>query len=167
MQTALDADPSTFNAYERRLVDAVTTHGWFSVSVGGEDARSSFTYTIGFWRSFGQPEVIISGLSPSLSYDMLSNLHQRFEASPGQALSGPLDGLLANVPVLLAPASEEAKKECLLSANWFYGGDAYPCQQMIWPDVEGVFSWEPGVNVACVAPQDILVAAGWEPPKRL
>ncbi|AMU18382.1 hypothetical protein BJL96_15195 [Burkholderia cenocepacia] len=46
--------------------------------------------------------------------------------------------------------------------RWFYGNDAFPCVQLLWPDRNGIFPWQPEADDALNAAQPRLFASGDE-----
>jgi hypothetical protein len=46
--------------------------------------------------------------------------------------------------------------------RWFYGGDRFPCLQIVWPDRAGVFPWEPGFDATFSNDQADLTEHGWQ-----
>lgn len=47
---------------EGKVLDDVAKYGWHMITVPDEDERPGFTYTIGLFKSFGHPELIVFGL---------------------------------------------------------------------------------------------------------
>lgn len=161
MHTALDLDPSAFNDYELRVVKAVREHGWFCPSVFSQDGNEpGFSYSVGIWKTLGQPEIIVFGLPAQVSHGVLWDLYRRFEQGFAPEVGEPIDELLEGYPAYLMPAGRKAD-EHMLSTNWFYDGEAYPRLQLVWPDMEGVFPWEPNFDPKFANDQPDLSDEGW------
>lgn len=141
METALDVDPSTFNDYERGLVDAVREHGWFCPSVYAEDGEPAFSYSVGFWKSLGKPEVIVLGLPAEVAHSVLWQVWRSFESGLTPQAGEPVADLLEGYLAYFMPAGDKAD-DFMLSTNWFYGRKDYPRLQLVWPDPVGAFPWQ-------------------------
>jgi hypothetical protein len=46
-------------------------------------------------------------------------------------------------------------------SRWFYGGDAFPCLQIVWSDRDGRFPWQSGFDPALAGLQPDLTENGW------
>ena len=46
-------------------------------------------------------------------------------------------------------------------SRWFYAGDDFPCQQIVWPDRAGLFPWEAGFDPTFANKQPDLTEHGW------
>lgn len=159
MRTALDADPTPFNDYERQLIDAVREHGWFCPSVYGDEDGPSFSYSVGFWKTLGKPEVVVFGLPPQVAHSVLWQLYRLFQdlaPQPGQPLDGVLEGYLS----YLMPVGAKAD-EFMLSTTWFYGGEDYPRLQLVWPDPVGAFPWQADFDPSFADDQPDLSDESW------
>lgn len=97
------------------------------------------------------PEFIIAGTDPAASQHLLNDLAkrvveraQRFTA--GQRISDLLDGYDA---VLVEGPATGALRPA--AAYVRYGKDCVSLQQVVWPDVQGRFPWEPGCTISAQA----------------
>ena len=160
MDTALDVDPSAFNDYERKLVEAVREHGWFCPSVHAEDGEPSFTYSVGFWKSLGKPEVLVLGLPSEVAHSVLWQAWRLFSKGLSPVPGEPVEGLLEGYPAYFMPMGGKAD-EFMLSSEWFYGGGAYPRLQLVWPDPVGAFPWQADFDPSFVRDQPDLSDEGW------
>ncbi|MCA8277395.1 DUF4262 domain-containing protein [Burkholderia sp. AU30280] len=56
---------------------------------------------------------------------------------------------------------EKTHYEAHLGWNrWFYGNDDFPCVQLLWPDRNGIFPWQPEADDALNAAQPRLYVSG-------
>ncbi len=160
MQTALDADPSGFNDYERGLIEAVREHGWFCPSVYSDEDGPGFSYSVGFWKTLGKPEVIVFGLPPQVAHSVLWQLYRLFQSGLSPQPGKPVEGVLEGYVSYLMPAGAKAN-EFMLSAAWFYGNQDYPRLQLVWPDPIGAFPWQTDFDPSFAEAQPDLSDRTW------
>src|SRR5205814_7256084 len=55
----------------RRIAAGVAQRGWFVIGVTGDKGEPPWCYSIGFTRTYGQPEVIVFGLPPEKGYNLI------------------------------------------------------------------------------------------------
>jgi hypothetical protein len=161
MRTALDGDRSKLDEQERTFVEAVETHGWFRTSVMAEDEHPSFSYTTGFTLTLGAPEVLIHSLRSDLAHDVLWDLFRDLKAGKRLVLGRPLDDILGNHRACFFAVARRHYRDHLGWSRWFYGGDPFDCLQLVWPDRDDVFPWEPGFDAAMRDNQVDLSETGW------
>jgi hypothetical protein len=142
---------------ERKLIDDVEAYGCHIVQVRPDNEIPGWSYTIGLYEVFGQPEVIVVGLKEDTAHALLNevcNLYRRgtiFHDGDRQS------GLLANVDCEFRAVENRWLEQGVMGyANWFYGDDEYPVLQCVYPDLEGVLPWEDGFDAAWRARQALL-----------
>lgn len=141
---------------QRRVLDDVEAHGLHIVHVPGDDDAPGYSFTIGLWHSFEQPEVILFGLDPEVAQDLLDAIAD--EASEDRKyLDGTRhDDVLVGYPVRFLAVPKEQYVEHLGPALWAYEGHEFPCVQLVWPDKQGRWPWEPGVREGFAEAQPVL-----------
>ena len=129
--------------YERELLANIRTHGWQCTSVGAGEGQPCFSYSIGLFQSFGYPELLIIGLPSRFAHEMLTIAANA--ARPGNPLNvqEPTDALLEGFSCAFVKVPESAYDEYVLSASWYYEGNAFPLLQIVWSSKEGRFPWHP------------------------
>jgi len=162
MRTALDADPVTLDEHERNFVERIRRHGWFRTSVMGDDEGPGFSYTTGFWLTLGAPEFIVFALTPEIAHQVLWDMFNDLKDGRPRPVGRSLDDVFANLAAYVFPVAAPHYPDLLGWSRWFYGGDDFACQQIVWPDPNGVFPWQAGVDerFACLQPD--LSEGGWE-----
>jgi hypothetical protein len=148
-------DEATWDENDRNLMSDVQDAGWSVCIIG--DGDPPWAYSVGMWHTLRRPDVVIFGLRPP---DMgkwinltgeLTRIGRRF----------PLDqkshGILNGFPVEFRLADQSWYKDLFGYGMWFYKG-WFPVAQMVWPDRNGVFPWEPGCGESCRTRQPQLWA---------
>jgi hypothetical protein len=137
------------NKILRQQQEHIDTIGWAVTGVfprEGDDG-APFAYTIGLTER-GSPELVISGLDTGTMHALLNDLAGRVfdraeRFSDGQRISDLLNGY--DAAVIDGALTEELWPG---TAVVRYGRNAVRLQQIVWPDREGRFPWEPGYALA-------------------
>ena len=161
MLTALDASPDKLDPDEKNFLAQIREHGWFRTSVLEESGSPSFSYTTGFWVSVRQPELITFGMKSELAHDVLWDMFRDAQAGQSLPIGSRTDQVFANIPAYVFPVAKRHYHEHLGWSRWFYGGDDFPCLQIIWSDRGGLFPWQPEFDPAFVGLQPDLTENGW------
>ena len=144
------------NDYERALLEIIASHGWQCTSVGAGEDQPCFSYTIGLLRSFNYSELMVIGLAPTTAHGMFTTAANAARAGRPLALEQPSEGLVEGYPCVFVKVPEIAYGEYVLSASWFYEGNAFPLYQIVWPSKEGRFPWHPSAGAQFRAEQPVV-----------
>lgn len=141
--------PQPEDDQDKRLLARVQSKGWHNLSVPGGDGEPAYTFTLGHFLRHDHPELIVVGLKERLASRLLDSaavgitgLNRRLR--PYLRYADIADGL----ELMFLPVAFKHYKNWLGYANWFYAGlpAPYPALQMVWPDTNGVFPWQPGYD---------------------
>lgn len=128
-----------------RVLDDVAADGVHIAHVleSEDGATPAYSHTVGLWHTFEQPEVIVFGLDEDTAGELLDALID--EVSDGAALAAGhrLDGLLHGYPARLLAVPKAARGAFVALADWAYEGADYPLVQLVYPDKQGRWSWDP------------------------
>jgi Domain of unknown function (DUF4262) len=107
----------------------IATYGWHVVKVLEDDEGPAFAFTIGLWKRFEHPELIVFGLPLEIMHQML------------YAAGLDYDDILEGYSCTFRPVPRRRYEEYLGSARWYYESDDFPALQLIWPDREHRYPW--------------------------
>ena len=161
MVTALEAPPESLDEAEQKFVASIREHGWFRTSVFGDGDGPGFSYTTGFWSSARQPELIMFGMKSEIAHDVFWDLFHDAKAGRAVPTGVRASGVFANLPAYAFQVAVRHYSDNLGWSRWFYGGDDFPCLQIVWPDRAGRFPWENGFDRAFARDQADLSDRGW------
>jgi len=161
MPTALDAPPEGLDPDEQTFVAQIRQYGWFRTNVLEEEAAPGFSYTTGFWINARQPELITFGMKGEIAHDVFWDLFRDAKAGQSLPVGSRTNDVFANIPAYVFPVAKRHYHEHLGWSRWFYGGDDFPCLQIIWSDRDGLFPWQQGFDPAFVGLQPDLTENGW------
>jgi len=132
---------------ERKLIDDVEAYGCHIVQVRPDNEMPGWSYTIGLYENFGQPEVIVVGLKDDTAQSVLNEVCALFRSGVVFDERHRQNDLLAKVGCEFRTVEKRWLDAGVMGyANWFYGGPVYPVLQCIYPDLKGVFPWEEGFD---------------------
>lgn len=128
------------DAGDLRALADVAEIGWHVIQVDGGGASHAFT--VGLFRSFDHPEVVLFGLGAELREAALDRVGARVRSGERFEDGGVAAGILPDRAVTFRTVSRRHYLAYLGYAGWFHGGPRFPALQAIWPDGEGRFPWE-------------------------
>jgi hypothetical protein len=134
------------DAREEFIQRHVNDTGWAVQLVTNDEGEDlpEFAYTIGLYRNYKQPELIMLGLELATMHDILNLCGERVKAGESLPLESPMEQVLEGCPVRFrAVRAPESYAEHLGYALWFYDGPEFPVVQLIWPDKTGRFPDDP------------------------
>ena len=148
--------PEGLGSRELNTVWHVQEHGWSVIAVAAEDELPGWAYTVGVGHTLGAPEVCMFGLRTRDMHTWLNAVGQQLRA--GQPLRADEErlGVLDGFPVLVRPVHRSWFEDLFGQALGFYRGTPPPMMQLIWPDRDGVFPWQPGAGERCRTDQPWL-----------
>ena len=161
MNTALSAPDSALDDGEKNFVASIREHGWFRTSVFADEGHTGFSYTTGFWVTLGKPELIVFGLKSEIAHAVLWDVFRDVKSGKDLPIRSRTGDVLGNHDACLFPVGRAHYPEYLGWSRWFYGGDDFPCIQLVWPDRSGVFPWEPGFDANLADVQPDIAEGGW------
>ncbi|MBX3691629.1 DUF4262 domain-containing protein [Dokdonella sp.] len=136
------------NDYERSVLRNVEEFGWHCTSVfESEDNNNDeppFSYSVGLYHSFQQPEFIVFGLDPGVAHSIISICANKFEAGEQLDLEQHSYDLINNFPCVFVRVPRDRYYDYVYSALWFYAEEDFPLYQIVWPNKDGLFPWHPG-----------------------
>jgi hypothetical protein len=147
------------------VVGNVEAHGWHIAGVHADtrNAWPQYAYTVGFEDSLAHPEVIVLGLSHEAAGGLLNAVGARIREKGELAVETRYTDLLENgLELAFVETAEAPARELMRIANWYYeaisprAGGRYRALQLVWPDPNGVFSWEPGFDARYTELQPLL-----------
>jgi len=128
--------------WDKKLIDDIDKYGWHVLKIFEADKGPGFVYSVGLFKTYNHPEIIIVGLKLDLAHILINNIGEdiknglRFQS--GQMYNDILD----NFKCLMIDVKKEHYKEYVGNGLWYYEGDNFPLMQCIYPTVKGIYPWE-------------------------
>jgi hypothetical protein len=123
----------------------VEQFGWHMVAVRGAGNAPGFLFTIGLWKTYHHPEMILfTKGDPRAIAGRLDAVAKRVAAGEVFAAGKTYDGLFGRFAGSLRKVQNLWYPEFLGTAMGFYETVDFPVLQLFWPDGEGLFPWQSG-----------------------
>jgi hypothetical protein len=137
-------DRDTADPMDRRTVEQVQEYGWSVVMVPADDEGPAFAYTIGLWHTHGSPELAMFGLDVHMMQTLLNALGGKAASGTRLAADQEHHGIVEGAPVVLKDADLRWYRTFFGRAIAFYRRPPFPVLEVVWPDTDGSFPWQPG-----------------------
>jgi hypothetical protein len=126
-------------------LDNVEKFGWEAMLVNSKEQSTSFAYTVGLCDTMNFPEIIVVGLKQKVAHFALQYAIEKMQAGLTPETERVRD-IVGGVEVEFRPVAQKWFRHVMCRADWYYGypESRPPALQLIYPDIEGRFQWEPG-----------------------
>ena len=141
-------DPAKKNGLkpaDSKFLANIEEYGWVVTTVAPRvgDEGDCFAYSTGLYFRFGQPEIVMFGLSLERMHKIINIIGNQMKIGvnfvPDQNYADLLEQYFCQFKIV----DKSQYKEHLGWSNWFYEGYDYPTLQCFWPDKLGYFPWQP------------------------
>ncbi len=106
-----------------------------------------FGYSIGLYKEFNHPELILIGLDPESTGALINNAKDEIEKGNRFIEGVNYMDFLVELPVQFVNVEKEHYPDYLGYAGWYNDNSVdFPTLQIAWPDREGKFPWEQEFN---------------------
>lgn len=128
------------------IQENIDQHGCFIVQVPADDYLPAFAYTIGLYQRFQHPEIICFGLSLEVMASLLNDACSQIKTGVAFTTDTLYDGFLEGYPVQFLPVDAAYYPYYPAVGCYFYEHASFPVLQLLWPDKQSRFPWEPDFN---------------------
>lgn len=147
-------------ADEVRLLDDIEKYGCHIVHVKEDALLPGWSYTIGLYENFEQPEIFTIGLKIDTAQYLLNEVASLMRNGLRIREGLRQNDLLANVECEFREVQQRPELSGIVGyAKWFYGEDPFPVFQCIYPDIENHFPWEESFDASWRSRQALLFAS--------
>ncbi|GAA0894557.1 hypothetical protein GCM10009122_42380 [Fulvivirga kasyanovii] len=137
---------------EEKIVSDIKSYGWHIISVFEGSESYQFSYTIGLYRTYNVPELVISGLPREISCSILSHIVEDIKSGKRVGANMKSADYIEGYSCYFGLVDKPKYAEYFGKALWYYNGDNFPMLQCVWPNSDNLFPWE----TKMVFNQDIL-----------
>jgi hypothetical protein len=120
----------------------VADRGFHVDAVPAREGDPAHAFTVGLFRSFDHPEVIVFGPGPMDVAEIVETLGERVRGGERFDEGTVATGLLPGRPVVFRRVAARHYPAWLAHAAWYHGGLRFPAVQCVWPDAAGNFPWD-------------------------
>ena len=151
------AKPS--NDFEHKLIANIEQYGYQvnSVKADKESLEPQFSYTIGFWASYGHPEILICGLHFDVAREIFHSINTGLSSGGVHFKAGDKNiEFIENYECVFLSVLPENYKDYVLSAKWLYSGESFPVLQLVFQDENHDWPWQDGASFMIKRNQPVL-----------
>lgn len=128
---------------EQLISQNIKEHGYHIGVVDGDDYLPSFAFSIGLYKTYNHPEVILFGLPKEIMQVALNTICQNVQKKQVYSIGTEYNDLLNKYPVQFVEVQKENYFNYLDYCKYFYNDtDNFPALQLIWTDKKGHFPWD-------------------------
>ena len=139
-----------------RTFSDVAEFGWHVLNVFETDDTPGWAFSIGLYKTFNHPEIIVFGLNDDLMHSVINYIGEEVREGKSFREDGLYPDLIEAYSCTFKSVNQIWYQPFLGYANWFYQDHAYPVLQCIWPDKNTRFPWESEFNPDWVWAQPLL-----------
>ncbi|HXC38996.1 MAG TPA: DUF4262 domain-containing protein [Burkholderiales bacterium] len=126
----------------QKLADHVAEYGWHCVNVPAEKDAAQYSYTVGLYKSYKHPELIIFGLPALAGYLVMQKLVGSILRGRPLNLAAPADMLFEGPPCQIVRVPVLKYDRYASICREYYKGYGFPLYQIVWPTLNGQFPWD-------------------------
>jgi hypothetical protein len=151
MVRIIGEDPS-----EQKVIADIRQYGWHCVHIMAEGDDGPYAFTIGLFQNYQHPELIIFGLPAKVAHQILHIAIQAIQSGEPINLAAKTDALIDGYYCHFVEAPRSKYRDYVGFGRWYYEGDKFPLYQIVWPNRQGQFPWQPEASDSFKRLQPIL-----------
>ena len=132
---------------ETQILADIEEHGLHIAFIETDEYIPRFGYTIGLYKKYNHPELIVIGLPPEVIGAILNGAKRKIEDGTAFIDGVDYDGFLQGFPVRFVKVEPNHYQDYVGYAGWYNDNSFdFPLLQMVWPDKNGHFPWDDAFN---------------------
>lgn len=112
------------------------------IMVNSSDYSPSFSYSIGLFDTYKQPEIICFGLPDTIAHEIINDVAALIKQGETIKTYSDYSGIFKDSRAIFLPVDERNIPDYLGAAINYYGETTFPAVQLIWTDRNNKFPWE-------------------------
>ena len=141
----------------QEIVRNVRKIGWHVVSVLATPFSQPFAYSIGLYKTFGQPEMVVVGLPvQDLGPAIINDIGRLMKKGVTFEDGTENDQIIKHCPCTFREVDMVRYCQYFTLGNTCYQDSEFPMLQCVYPDREGHYPWQPGASLELCARQPLL-----------
>ncbi|WP_242906698.1 DUF4262 domain-containing protein [Actinomadura terrae] len=140
-------DRDRLDNFRLRTIVHITQYGWSVVLVQPEGDVPGWAYTIGLWHSHRSPELAMFGGDVYETEETLNALGRRVAEGAEPSNGERRDDVVRGRPAAFRAVDTRWYDALFSGAVSFYRRPPLPFLQVVWPNAEGLYPWQPGTEL--------------------
>jgi len=141
---------------EEKIVADVAEYGWHVMNVFAEEGRPGFSYSIGLSVTFRHPEIILFGLRSETAHQLINLVGNAVQEGKSFEDGSVSSDFLSGYDCVFLSVPRRFYEDYLGFGLWFYGEESFPVLQLVYPDRNGHWPWEPEAGEGFRQAQPVL-----------
>ena len=141
---------------EEQILKDIKNFGWHAMAVHGNDDHLTYLYTIGLYKTFGFPELFISGLEAPEAFKRIKEIIESLKSGKQIQPKAENIGITSNTYCYFDYVDKTTYNAFFSRAVWFYQNNDFPILQYVWPDRWHCYPWQE-TNGPVENAQDLLI----------
>jgi len=127
---------------DQKVLSDIAKYDWHVMRVLETNELPGWAYSIGLYKNFGHPEIVIFGLNADLMHYVINAIGEDVRQGKKFESNKQYADLIDEYQCTLRTVKPKWYPAFLGFASWVYEGDDYPVLQCFWPDFNGAFPWD-------------------------
>ena len=127
---------------DKQLVNNIEIYGWHVIKVMEDEIGPGFGYSIGLFKTFGHPEIIIIGLELDLIHLLINNIGEDIRNGKTFQAGQYYPGIIESVNCFFTSVDKKHYAEYVSYAQWYYKDVEFPLLQCVYPIVKTIYPWQ-------------------------
>jgi hypothetical protein len=127
---------------DKQLLADIEKHGWLVFKVLEDDKGPGFCYSVGLFKKFNHPEILIVGLDLDIAHELINEIGEYIGKGRNYESGRLYADILDDFNCLMLSVDKKYFREYFGYALWFYKSDSFPVLQCIYPTIKGIYPWE-------------------------
>lgn len=127
-----------------KIKSDIAQHGLHIIHVMSVGDLPNFSYSIGLYETYNQPEIIIVGLKQDINHIIINNIAYAYKEACFFENGEYYENMLDNFKCLVLDVNQKYYDEYVGQALEYYGDNKFPIQQIVWPATNGKFPFDEG-----------------------
>jgi hypothetical protein len=127
---------------KKKTIKDIEEFGWHVINVLEDDKGPGFGYSIGLFKTFGHPEILIVGLKRDLMHSIINNIGESIRKGTIFTPQTFHSNLIVGFDCYFTEVKPEFYEQYVGQALWYYENSNFPLIQCIYPTVKGIYPWQ-------------------------
>lgn len=125
-----------------KIIEDVHNYGWSVIIIEATEYLPSFAYTIGLWKNYSHPEIIVFGLTAKTLHEVLNIAGENIKNGKAYQTDTTYSDFFNRGHSQLIPVDSRNMRDYFGYAIWFNMGIEFPAMQIVWTDRNNNFPWQ-------------------------
>lgn len=133
---------SEYEDFNKALDQSIAEHGWHVIKVMGDEEGPQFCFSVGLYKSFQHPEIIIIGLDLDLGHELINLIGDEIREGVRFESGEFYEDIIEDYACCMLEVSKEHYEGWMGTAIGYYQSEDFPVLQCVYPTVDNIYPWE-------------------------